>query len=451
MKNQKFSLFDSAFLALFLPMLMEQFTQTLMGNIDTALLSLIGDDAVAAVGMANQILVVSTMILGVVPLGGSIILNQLYHHQDSAKKHTIINNMFALNVVISLVVSGFLVANSKLLLTWLQTPAKLFNYGISYLVIVAISLLFQSLIMNYSVILRSISLFKTVMIISLIINIINAIGNIIVIISPFEIFGGGVIGIAVVTTVSRIFGVILYAIIYSKHRGTEFSIKNIITVDRKVSYNIFRLGFPSMLESVSYNVSTTVQMGMIATLGATILTSRIYTVMITNFIFMFAMSWSMCVQIMVARQIGNYNDDKAYQIGTVNLKDAMTVIFIISIIISIFSPNMISLLTPNQIIIDITILLIALSVILEPLRCGNTVLIAALNAAGEVRYSVIISIIVTYLLTIPLSYLVIFKLKAGILGVWLVMIVDELVRFCLLNSKWRSRRWSTNSVISTIN
>ena len=56
----------------------------LLGNIDVLMLSQYSDEAVAAVGMANQLVMVGLMILGIVALGSSVQLMQLV---SSPKRH----------------------------------------------------------------------------------------------------------------------------------------------------------------------------------------------------------------------------------------------------------------------------------------------------------------------------------------------------------------------------
>ena len=54
-----------AFFPIFIPILIEQFFQTLIGNVDILLLSQYSDDGVAAVGIANQIIVIVAIILSI--------------------------------------------------------------------------------------------------------------------------------------------------------------------------------------------------------------------------------------------------------------------------------------------------------------------------------------------------------------------------------------------------
>ena len=90
------------FSVLFLPILIEQLFSMLLGNVDVLMLSQYSDDAVAAVGLSNQIIAVGIMILGIVSLGSSIQLMQLIGSSKENYIKSIIRNSVYLNVLISI-------------------------------------------------------------------------------------------------------------------------------------------------------------------------------------------------------------------------------------------------------------------------------------------------------------------------------------------------------------
>ena len=74
----------------------------LLGNIDVLMLSQYSDDAVAAVGLANQLVMVGLMILGIVALGSSVQLMQLVSSTKQQYLKSVIKHSIYLNVMISI-------------------------------------------------------------------------------------------------------------------------------------------------------------------------------------------------------------------------------------------------------------------------------------------------------------------------------------------------------------
>ena len=116
----------------------------LLGNIDVLMLSQYNDEAVAAVGLANQLIMVGLMVLGIVSLGSSIQLMQLAGTTKHDYLKSIIRHSVYLNVFISMALAIIFIAFGRIFLAWIQTPVELIDSAYLYLGIVGISLIFQS-------------------------------------------------------------------------------------------------------------------------------------------------------------------------------------------------------------------------------------------------------------------------------------------------------------------
>jgi len=78
---------------------------------------------------------------------------------------------------------------------------------------------------------------------------------------------------------------------------------------------------------------------------------------------------------------------------------------------------------------------------LEPLRAINNLIADLLNVAGDIRFPVTVSILTTWILLLPGSYILGIKCGFGYTGIILVNIVDEGLRFILMFKRWRKGRW----------
>ena len=68
-------------------------------------------------------------------------------------------------------------------------------------------------------------------------------------------------------------------------------------------------------------------------------------------------------------------------------------------------------------------------------------MIASLNVMGDVRYPVVIAVIVTYLFTVPAAFLIGRVWHWGIAFIWLVFIIDEGFRLWLFIRRWNRGQW----------
>ena len=128
---------------------------------------------------------------------------------------------------------------------------------------------------------RSFTFVKVVMVISIITNIINIIGNYIVIISPWEFLGIGIEGVARSTIIARGIGALLMIIAFMKLLPKYKQAFHTLKLEMATVKSIFSLGFPSAMENISYTVSQMIITGIIASFGAAMVASKIYTQNIT--------------------------------------------------------------------------------------------------------------------------------------------------------------------------
>ncbi|WP_342768278.1 MATE family efflux transporter [Cohnella lupini] len=91
--------------------------------------------------------------------------------------------------------------------------------------------------------------------------------------------------------------------------------------------------------------------------------------------------------------------------------------------------------------------LLLLSFLLEPGRNFNIIIEKSLQAAGDARFPMIVSISVTWLFSLPLTYFLGIRMGYGLVGIWTAFIVDEWLRGIILFVRWRSRAWESKSLV----
>jgi Na+-driven multidrug efflux pump len=93
------------------------------------------------------------------------------------------------------------------------------------------------------------------------------------------------------------------------------------------------------------------------------------------------------------------------------------------------------------VIIAGAVVLVRLSVLLEPGRVFNLVVINSLRATGDVGFPIKMAVLSMWLVWVPLAWLLGVKLGWGLPGVWLAMTIDEWTRGVLMYRRWKARKW----------
>lgn len=439
----------SQYRSLVFPLLIEQIFMMLIGNFNVFLLSLYNDQAVAATGIADQILSVGTMAMGIVSLGSTVLILQNADEKRVGYIQSTIRQAFFLNIILALLLQAIVLVLGEQLISWMQTPKELFNLSVSYLKIVAFSLVFQGFQTIISAVLRGYGKAKIAMILSVINTLLIILGNALIILGPGEIFGGGVIGIGMMIIFTRFLGAVFSFI--GMHRYLPQLWENLWQrkkSDYLIAKKILSLGIPSGMENVFYNFSQTIITGVIASIGTAAVTGRIYTSTITAIVFTCSVAFGQASQIIIGQLIRSGESNIAQKFLLKNIQLTLLFSVVVTILIAIFGESIIHLFSSDPEIIQIVKNLLWLQCIYEPLRSINEVTIASLNVAGDVKFPVIIALVVTYLFTVPATLAVVNLLNLGIYAIWLVFIIDEGVRAILLIIRWWRGHWTKYNLVS---
>jgi putative MATE family efflux protein len=442
-KSAKLSLF-----AITWPLFIEIMLYMLMGNADTLMLSQYSDNSVAAVGVSNQILSMVIVMFGFVATGTAILVAQNLGAEREDEAREVSSVSIGANLIFGLILSAAVFIFSEQLLKLMDLPPELFDEANSYLKIVGGFSFIQSLIMTVSSIIRSYGFTRDIMYVTIGMNVLNVIGNYFFIFGPFGFPILGVEGVAISTTVSRIFGLLAAIFVMTKRVPGSLPVSMLFSFPKRHLKNLLNIGIPSAGEHLSYNGSQMVITYFIATLGTQALTAKVYTQNVMMFIFLFSIAISQGTQILIGHMVGAKEIENAYKRALKSLKLAILISIAAAVIVSFFSKNLLGIFTDNLSIIELGTILILLTIILEPGRSFNLVLISSLRAAGDVKFPVYMGILSMWGVSVTLSYFLGIYLEMGLVGIWIAFIADEWLRGLLMLWRWRSRVWVKKSFVT---
>lgn len=441
-KTAKLSLF-----AITWPLFIEILLYMLMGNADTLMLSQFSDNSVAAVGVSNQILSMIIVMFGFIATGTAILVAQNIgaKRDDQAREVSVVS--IGANLVFGLLLSAGVFIFSESLLRLMDLPPELFDEANSYLKIVGGFSFIQSLIMTVGSIVRSYGFTRDIMYVTIGMNIMNVIGNYLFIFGPFGIPVLGVEGVAISTSVSRIIGLIAAFYVMMKRIPGTLPMSMLFRFPKRHLKNLLNIGIPSAGEHLSYNGSQMLITYFIATLGTQALTAKVYTQNVMMFVFLFSIAISQGTQILIGHMVGAKEIDNAYKRALKSLKLAIIISIAAAGVVSIFAKDLLGIFTDNMSIIEVGTTLILLTIILEPGRSFNLVLISSLRAAGDVQFPVYMGILSMWGVSVTLSYFLGIYLELGLVGIWIAFIADEWLRGLLMLWRWKSKVWVKKSFV----
>ncbi|OMP26638.1 MULTISPECIES: MATE family efflux transporter [Bacillus] len=435
--------------ALTWPIFIEISLYMLMGSADTLMLSQYSDNSVAAVGVSNQLLNLLIVMFSFVTTGTTIVIAQLLGADRKQEATQVAYVSLGTNFLISFVISLLMFVLAVPILHMMGLSSELMPDAAVFLQIVGLLSFIQALIMTYSAILKSYGYTRDTMYVTIGMNLLNVAGNYLVIFGPFGFPVLGVMGVAFSTSLARLIGLMAMILIVRRRIGLRFSLKSMFHIQRTHLKRLLKIGIPSAGEQLSYNGSQMIITLFITFMGTQALAAKVYTQNLMMFIMLFGAAISQGTQILIGRHIGAKEFDAAYRRCMKSLYWAIAISLLSSTALSLSSTHLLTFFTSNREIIQIAATLLLLTIILEPGRSFNMVIINSLRAAGDAKFPVYMAMISMWGIGLPIAYLLGIQLEMGLIGVWISFIVDEWVRGIFMYRRWRSRVWTEYRFSST--
>jgi putative MATE family efflux protein len=429
------------------PILIELFLQTIMGSTDTIMLSHISDEAVAAVGVANQLVFFTILIFSFTATGTAVLVSQYIGAgmRMEAKQASAIS--ISINLVIGLIVSLLMVVFKGPLLDIFHLKADLAEIGYEYLSIVGGTLFLQAVLVTVSSILRAHSFTREAMFVSVMMNVIHLVGNSLVIYGLLGFPELGVKGVALSTAFSRAAALIIAFIFLYKRLPIAIKKEDYFNLQVTQIKKILKVGIPAASEQISYNTSQMAMTAITAILGAAALSTRVYTWNIMSFIMLFGLAMGQGTQILIGYRVGAGDFEGAYRQLLKSLKSSFVITIFLAIAVAIFREEIMRLFTSDENIVHTGSQLLLLCLILEPGRTFNILVVNSLRATGDAAFTVKMGVLSMWGLAVPISYFLGIQLGLGLAGVWIAFIVDEWLRGIIMYFRWKSRAWEKKVLV----
>lgn len=429
------------------PIFVEILLFMLLGTVDTLMLGKYSDNAVAAVGVSNQLLGMFNILFGVLSTGTAILVAQNLGAGNTEKARQVTMVSLFINLLFGIILSLIMFFGSETILRLMKLRTDVMGYGKDYLGMVGGFLFLQSTLMTITAVVRNHGFTKISMYVTIAMNIIHVVLDYAFIFGPFGIPVLGVKGVALSTNICKFLALLVMLYVLFKKIEKNLSFKYLFPFPKDVLRDLLKIGIPTAGEQLSYNVSQLVVTFFINMLSNEALTTKAYVQNIIMFAFLFAVAIGQGTEILVGHLVGENKKEKAYKICLKSLKVAMTLSVVMASIFAVFRTFLLSNFTnnPNIIAVGGTILLI--DVLLEPGRAFNLVVINSLRAAGDVRFPVYMGIMSMWGVSVVLSYFFGIYLGLGLIGMWIAFAIDEWLRGLLMLWRWRSRKWESMSFV----
>jgi Na+-driven multidrug efflux pump len=204
---------------------------------------------------------------------------------------------------------------------------------------------------------------------------------------------------------------------------------------------VLHIGIPGAAENISWRLAFMTSLAAVAQLGAQALATHAYTMQFLYVILMFSLAISFAVEIMVGHMIGAGKLHAAHRLVRRSLALGIVLALVVSTSFALAGPWLLTRFTSDPGIVSLGCTLLWWTVLIEPGRSFNLVVINALRAAGDARYPVMAGSVSMAVVLAGGSWFLGVYLGWGLVGVWIAYAADEWIRGLLMWRRWATLGW----------
>lgn len=432
---------------LLIPLIIEQMLNSLMGMVDTLMVSRVGAEAISAVSLVDSINNLVLQVFAAMAAGAAIICSQYLGRKDEKGCNDAAKQIVLTVVVISSVIMIIGVGFRKPLLHLIfgsVEEAVMTNAQI-YFLITALSYPFIALFQAGAAFYRACGNSKFTMKTALIANVANIVGNTLFIF----VLQMGVAGAAVSTLISR--ALCAFVVFYALRKpGYAIQLKNYFSIrpDLNLIVKILAIGVPSGIENGMFQFGKLAIQSTVSSLGTAAIAAQAMTIIFENVNGMAAVGIGIGLMTVVGQSIGAGRQEEAkYYI--VKLAGYAEVAMIISCILVYIAARPVTVLAgmSEESTALCMQMILAITIVKPLLWVPSFTPPNGLRAAGDVRFSMITATLTMWLCRVALSIFLMRVVKTGPIGVWYGMFADWGVRGVIFTIRFVRGKWLRFKVI----
>ena len=435
------------------PIFVSAFLGIMLGNVDTAMLSQYNENAVGSVGNANTILGFLTLTFTIVSSATGILTAQYLGAKITSKLNQVYTVSMLFNLVLSVFISLILYFLNEPIMALLQVPPEIQPDASIYMQIVGGLIFAQSIFSTFDQIFRNNGKTKIGMVLALMMNVINLVGDYCVLYGPLKVFNFGVAGVAMVTSISRIAMVIVAIIYFIFKIDGSISVKYLRPFPKDILKKLLGLGIPTAGENLCYNLSQITIVAIVNSIclmqNSTVpLNTRVYCNLLCGFTYLVPMALALGTQIIVGHSVGGNDYDFAYKRVNKSLRISLIISISMAVINCLLSPFTLGIFSNNSAVIELGSQVMFIGIFLEFGRTTNIVIINSMKAAGDVKFPTILAMCSMWGISVLLSFVLGIVCGLGLNGVWIAMAADEIFRGVVVAVRWKRGSWRGRRVVS---
>ena len=425
---------------LIIPLILEQTLAITVGMADTMMISSAGEAAVSGVSLVDMFNNLIISVLAALATGGAVVTSQCIgagrREEACRSARQLVFTEAAITIGISVLVLLF--HRQILGLFFGQIEANVMQNAIIYLIISVFSFPLLAVYDSCAALYRSMGNAQITLKISLLMNVINVVGNAI----GVYVLKLGVAGVAIPSLVSRgVAGVVLFTLLHNPD-NLVFLTRGKFKVDATIVKRILFIGIPSGIENGIFQLGRVLVVSIIAAFGTSQIAANGVANSLDSMGCIVGQAMSLAMITVIGRCVGAGEEGQVRYYTKKLLGETYFYTAVINSIILLLLPWILQIYGLGEETTRLSYILVmihdGMAIFLWP---ASFVLPNMLRACNDVKYTMVVSIFSMITFRIGFSY--VFGVHMGwmAVGVWAAMVIDWVFRVLCFVGRYLAGTW----------
>lgn len=429
------------------PLFFEQLLVMLVGIMDTFIVSYVGEAAVSGVSLVNSFNTIFIYLFTALASGGAVVISQYIGNKDQKNSVRSSSQLLMFSTLLSIVLTCIVLMFHQAILSALfgKVEIDVMNACITYIVISALSYPFIAIYNAGASLFRSMGKTKTTMYVSLASNIINVIGNCI----GVFVLHAGVAGVAIPSLIARAFSaIVITKLCFQQNQMTYYTKKDLFAFDTDILRRVLSIAVPNGIENGIFQFVKVALSSVVALFGTYQIAANGVAQSIWSLAALMGVTLGPVYITVIGQCMGSGNQEQAkYYFKKLN-KLAIVLSIVWNLIVLALTPLFMHFYQLSsetmQLIFYLVVIHGVFNAIVYPI---SGPLSNGLRAAGDVKFTMIVSIASTLLARFVFSIIFAIYLNMGVTGIAFAMCLDWTIRAVIFYCRYRSLKWLEFKVI----
>ncbi len=433
-----------------LPIALQGLLNSIVNLVDNLMIGQLGETSIAAVGLANKVFFVFSLLVFGVCSGSSVLSAQFWGKQNIKDMKKVLGMALLIVVTCSILFALPAVLNPELVMRIFTTSQVTIAEGAKYLTVAAFTYPLIAVSNAYGATLRAANRVKAPMFISFGAIVINIICNYILIFGKFGAPVLGVAGAAAGTVIARSFEVITILIVsYVTKSPAAAKIKELFYFKKDFVILFFTTAAPVIANEFMWGLGTAIYSLAYGRMGDGAVAAITVASTITDLLIVFFQGTSNACAIILGNLMGANRLDAAEDYG----RKFIWVQLFLSIVVAIIMVGtrwwFIGLFNVTDTVAHDISKCILMFGLFMPMKMFNYVnVVGILRSGGDTKYCLFLDCSGIWILAIPLAFIGGLVLKLPIYIVFGMVMLEEVYKFFLGIHRYKQKKWLKNLTIN---